>query len=666
MAKNNRGISKLLILVLVAIISVAGTGVICFSGLFNEKEEKWNEEDWNNDEIDFDSFARGKTVKYPAFETAKLENPTGRTIMVYIIGSNLETDYQIMSQNIKQMKEVSMDHDCNIIIQTGGSKKWHTRGIKDEKVQRFLIKDGKLTELANLGKKSMVKSSTLTDFVKYSAESFPAEDYVLIFADHGGSIPISFGLDEMYSEEMLSDYELDAALDKAGVHFESIIFDCCEMSTLEVAMAMKEHTDYMVAGESETYGIDGRYVGLLKLLGDADSAPVDYCKSFIDDSKKAIESYNAVSTIALIDLKKIDAVYDAFEKYIISCEKSLDLGAYAEFSIARNNSGWFNGTSTVDVIELASNFKNEYSDELISATKDAIIYSYEGVQYGHGLGVYCPGPTDQYEFGYYYKARNSLDELGYSNEIINFFDEYVSLIYAYYNIPTNDDWYDDDYVKAHYEDITVTVDDDEIPANDMGDYYAIILDEQDWSIISSVEMSIFFSADDKTYYSVGSIFGYITDDNGNLKYELPKSWLTINGNAAFLVPVDMYEAVEGNGYTYVYGCPAKVNGEGALLIAYIDNEHPKGTILGYMKYDFDTEENDSELLMIEEDDKIVTMAAYVDDSEGLKFVESGDWFYARDIVIEYSEADWDGVKVYEWYRISDVYGNSYDSELIEL
>ena len=84
-------------------------------------------------------------------------------------------------------------------------------------VQRFYYKDGKFNELENLGKLSMASPQTLADFVTFSAEEYPADDYILILWDHGGGVPIGYGVDELFPYENLYDYQIGQALDACEV-----------------------------------------------------------------------------------------------------------------------------------------------------------------------------------------------------------------------------------------------------------------------------------------------------------------------------------------------------------------------------------------------------------------------------------------------------------------
>ena len=62
------------------------------------------------------------------------------TIMIYMCGSNLESDYGEATANIAEMLSVNIDSSkMNLIIETGGSTKWKNYGISNSKLSRYHI-----------------------------------------------------------------------------------------------------------------------------------------------------------------------------------------------------------------------------------------------------------------------------------------------------------------------------------------------------------------------------------------------------------------------------------------------------------------------------------------------------------------------------------------------
>lgn len=54
------------------------------------------------------------------------ESVQTRTVMLYLVGSNLEADEGAGTWNLVQSMEAEYDENLNFIVMTGGSEEWHT------------------------------------------------------------------------------------------------------------------------------------------------------------------------------------------------------------------------------------------------------------------------------------------------------------------------------------------------------------------------------------------------------------------------------------------------------------------------------------------------------------------------------------------------------------
>ena len=69
----------------------------------------------------------------------------GRTLFIYMCGSNLETKQGLASKNIDELLSADKG-DMNIVIQTGGAKTWRHHNISSSK--SALRDKGRQTEFA--------------------------------------------------------------------------------------------------------------------------------------------------------------------------------------------------------------------------------------------------------------------------------------------------------------------------------------------------------------------------------------------------------------------------------------------------------------------------------------------------------------------------------------
>ena len=109
------------------------------------------------------------------------------TFMVYMCGTDLESKYGMSTADLNEMASADFGDNINIIVYTGGCNKWKTNGISSKVNQIFQVKKGSMTCLVDDdGNKAMTDPDTLSHFIKWCAENYPANRYELIMWDHGG------------------------------------------------------------------------------------------------------------------------------------------------------------------------------------------------------------------------------------------------------------------------------------------------------------------------------------------------------------------------------------------------------------------------------------------------------------------------------------------------
>ncbi|MBO4433220.1 MAG: hypothetical protein J5852_06810 [Clostridia bacterium] len=218
------------------------------------------------------AFISGAARILPA--SAKNPGDQTRTVMLYLDGANLETYWENGTWNLKQVMNADYNENLSFIVVTGGSKEWHTPAeyldgaeAVDPEYNQIWKVDGKLENeehgkmhllgtVPGFEKDSMAKPGTLTAFIDYCYDNFPADLYDIILWDHGGGYVGGFGYDERFQADMNTANLLaafnNAKLIKDQKKFEIIDFDACLMATVEITAAMSPYTDYLVASvESE-------------------------------------------------------------------------------------------------------------------------------------------------------------------------------------------------------------------------------------------------------------------------------------------------------------------------------------------------------------------------------------------------------------------------------
>jgi len=341
------------------------------------------------------------------------------TIMVYLNGSDLESTYDAETNSyagsattdLNEMLEGQpLTDKVNVIVQTGGTKKWVNPQIDASKTQRFELVDGKLVEVQSLPMKNIGYKKTLSDFVIWAEETYPADKYALILWNHGGGPVGGFGVDELSSFDSLQLEEIDAALNTAkartNITLELIGFDACLMASIEVADTVKDYAKYMVASEELEPGHGWDYKGILTALNmapDMDGAKLGkiIASSYLSHAKSL--GTDSDVTLSVLDLSKISQVVTTFDGLIQDADARLvDNIFFYEFARSALAAKSFGGntqaqgyTDLVDLNAFANGLLTNQpvkAQALINAVNQAVIFKVDGPFsfQTSGLSIYFP------------------------------------------------------------------------------------------------------------------------------------------------------------------------------------------------------------------------------------------------------------------------------------
>ncbi len=255
------------------------------------------------------------------------------TVLVYMIGSDLESHSQYASKNISEMMEAGSTTGMNVVLQTGGANSPGTppmdrhamlpRGIDWTRTQRYYVHKGSLEQLEDLGTdtagsdRDMGDAATLQAFLTWGIENYPARKYVVVLWDHGGGVNHGVGPDEVTGTALkvagIRD-ALAAASQEAGQKFALVGFDTCLMGTAEVAASLAPSADFLVASQDLEPGPGWEYKSFLLYVADEPDAGGDAIGKQIVDVYVAKSTSRDVSypvTLAVIDLSHAQALVDA-------------------------------------------------------------------------------------------------------------------------------------------------------------------------------------------------------------------------------------------------------------------------------------------------------------------------------------------------------------------
>ena len=130
------------------------------------------------------------------------------TVMVYIVGSNLESRYGAATNDMEEMRAAGLDFDrTNLLVYTGGSKRWvsnipnTSNNVLDMSVDTRSQTDRIMAQTDSSA--DMGLPETLAEFINYCTTNYPARHYGLILWDHGGGPLWGYGSDELFKNDSL-------------------------------------------------------------------------------------------------------------------------------------------------------------------------------------------------------------------------------------------------------------------------------------------------------------------------------------------------------------------------------------------------------------------------------------------------------------------------------
>ncbi|MCQ2520739.1 MAG: clostripain-related cysteine peptidase [Lachnospiraceae bacterium] len=388
------------------------------------------------------------------------------TVMIYINGSNLESEYGEATTDMAEMVKAGSSDQVNVIVETVGTKKWQNYGISSKRSQIYKLNGSGLTLLKDdLGQCDATDGDTLANFIKYSAANYPADRYILLMWDHGGGPVYGFGYDEYNEDGVMAVDEMKDALASAGVYFDFIGMDCCIMSCLETCIAFYDYCDYAVLSEDFESGLGWNYTRWMKALYDNPSIPTpDLGKIICDDMVQANEDdaeEGDDSILCVIDEGKMKLLCLAWMDFAYANEEDLLENNYSQERSSRgrvmpslrmggryDDEPYMSEYYIVDIMALANQIDTPESQALASAIASTIIYCASCGDDDTLTGMAVTLPYGDRDF--YYDMEAVFTHIGMDSAYIAWLQKFVEASGSsnYYDY---DDWdfswdeYEDDY-----------------------------------------------------------------------------------------------------------------------------------------------------------------------------------------------------------------------------
>ncbi len=425
----------------------------------DEQDDKYDDDNDNNGESDFESDSYNNSSEEYSFSLDDdFENDDTNTythtVMVYMVGSDLESNYGSASADLAEMFAAKPDlENNNVVVFTGGASQWQIPSIDADKSYLLELKEDDFYPKEEFDACNMGESASLSNFVTYCLDEYDTDKYSLILWNHGAGPVMGFGVDENYSD-ILSLPELQKALDtsvgKSDKKLELIGFDACLMSSLEVADAFAPYANYLVSSQETEPGWGWNYAFLSELSEPGMNGAglgKEIIDSYMDYSEEMFERYpksQADITLSCIDLTKYDDVEKSLGEFFTEVDGNLSVTTFPEVIRERNemrNFGSFSSDynysliDTVDLVEQLCDNDNENSaQKAVEALDEMMVYNQTNMFNANGVSICFPYNTEAKYEEAYLKV----------NEYLNFSPEYTRFLNNVYALQNGEtivtDW----------------------------------------------------------------------------------------------------------------------------------------------------------------------------------------------------------------------------------
>ena len=463
------------------------------------------------------------------------------TIMIYMVGSDLESKHDLASTDIDEMiAGAANTSNVNVIVLTGGANKdgWQT-------LKSWKIENGQKTELNfTFTSNDMGSATTVTEFINQGTQNYQGAQNAIIFWNHGGGLS-GYGWDEV-SHNHLSIPQIKQGLQnttfiQTGHLFDLIGFDACLMASLEMMHGLDDAGIFMVASEEVEPGNGWDYKPIIEGIQagqDFGVLGLTIANGFIAQSQAKRQSALTLSVVGLWQVPSLETKLETLFNKIKNENKvaSLQRAVSQTEEYGKNVEKPYHSSDLVDIGDLMRKLKNidpslsAEADEVLSQVRQMTPFNRHDSARPNATGIAM------------YIPHNVLSRPSYLNwDLQN--------IYAPLNLPT--DWNDfivDTYVPFvtadssppgfqrgdigeerdpddTYSSLTITHDDDL-------EHVHIVLDEE-------------FLGIPNEYILLGSTIPdsieYHSDSTETYYYFWDEQWLGINGHPAYIADIhDFY------------------------------------------------------------------------------------------------------------------------------
>jgi hypothetical protein len=272
--------------------------------------------------------------------------------------------------------------------------------------------------MVDLGEVDMADPTTLTDFIIYCFEHFPADNYILDLWNHGHAAYGVIDDETSMSHFIVNDVQtaVTNALAASSEEIDIISMDACDMNTIEVAWEMRNLCKYFLATEDGTMGYPYKLI-IEGLKSNPEMSASALCELMVDmySIHYRYTYNNCLSAINQTKLLDLPVVFNSFITELIAV---LDAGFFDEiFAFCRDLSLEFYDGNWIDLVNFIENLVffldqpalNLEGVELLEILDQIIACNWQHHSYdGNANGLTIFMPYGSFEYVFYDEYRNRL------------------------------------------------------------------------------------------------------------------------------------------------------------------------------------------------------------------------------------------------------------------
>ena len=366
------------------------------------------------------------------------------TVLVYMNADNDLEPYIV--EDLNEMEVAGSTERANIVVQLdrhpgydASSGDWNgTRRYRVEKDYDLRLIESCLLE--DLGEQNMGDPGTLSDFLLWGLEMFPARRFQVVFSGHGDGWP---GISQDFTDQndRLTMTELAGGLgafvSERGAPIDVLELDVCYLAMLETDWALRHSADFIVASEDIDPSAGQRYdLYLGELLEDPGMTPRQLADKLIDAFR---EAYSAggyypqdgeTCTQSAVETAGLEALAGALDGLCAVLSGNLT-ALSSQLSQARQGVETYGRPEYIDLYDLVSRLRaqsplddlNATADAVLSALNATVVANTAGTLRSRSFGISIYFPVRSYS----YKAAYA--ELAFCQE-----HSWDVLLKAYYNV----------------------------------------------------------------------------------------------------------------------------------------------------------------------------------------------------------------------------------------